>query len=387
MKPIYKSHKRKAETILQRSEKEAEPTGVKEVTERGKEVDPKHVKEAKEVDPKKEEKEASEAIESKPKGDPTSRYLKYRRPDLFAQIHPTRNSGINLDLLTFASAKMIWWICLDHKTCEEHVWQATPESRTKSRDTRCPFCRTASFSVCQMRYRKMYCKCNDTARETIWTDKERSSIPTAMRRLFLHGKKCVDCGESDPYVLECDHIDDNKQTNKHGRKIVVADCSLFTMGSELMKTAPRCSCCHFLKTQLSWSTRRGDHKDGYARTNRNRQLVVDAKIKIGKCFDCNREVITGKDLAFSFEHIDPRGKTKEHQISRMIESSEPDVLLNEITLCRLKCRNCHLRSKQKRLGYRKLEDFSEKVLSKARMYLELTLRKDSEGSYGAKLLE
>jgi hypothetical protein len=43
---------------------------------------------------------------------PVSNLLKDRYPHIYQQIHPTKNTNISIDSLTYGSHKTIWWICL-----------------------------------------------------------------------------------------------------------------------------------------------------------------------------------------------------------------------------------------------------------------------------------
>lgn len=64
------------------------------------------------------------------------RALRVVNPSLFAQIHPTRNAGIDLNEVSVGSNQKIWWKC-DQDPCGCHEWQASPANRTKSN---CPYC-------------------------------------------------------------------------------------------------------------------------------------------------------------------------------------------------------------------------------------------------------
>ena len=70
--------------------------------------------------------------------------------------------------------------------------------------------------------------------------------------LLLH--PCVDCGERDPVVLECDHV--------HGKKDrTISDalkcCSLEKIKREIELCVVRCANCHRRKTakQFNWRAR------------------------------------------------------------------------------------------------------------------------------------
>ena len=57
-------------------------------------------------------------------------------PDLYAQVHPKLNAGLDITSLTHASRQRIWWKC---PVADDHVWQTTVLSRTKVKSG-CPFC-------------------------------------------------------------------------------------------------------------------------------------------------------------------------------------------------------------------------------------------------------
>ena len=59
-------------------------------------------------------------------------------PLLKSQYHPTKNEGIDPWTLSYHSFVEIWWICIDHVLCKEHVWKSTISNRTKGKG--CPFC-------------------------------------------------------------------------------------------------------------------------------------------------------------------------------------------------------------------------------------------------------
>ena len=61
------------------------------------------------------------------------RSLEAVRPELFAELHPTRNADVDLAALSTGSVCRVWWRCGD-----AHEWQATVAER--SRGTGCPVC-------------------------------------------------------------------------------------------------------------------------------------------------------------------------------------------------------------------------------------------------------
>jgi hypothetical protein len=54
--------------------------------------------------------------------------FKDSNPDLFTEIHPSKNVGIDFSLVKNNSQKIIWWIC---KKNEKHVWEQSIKARVK----------------------------------------------------------------------------------------------------------------------------------------------------------------------------------------------------------------------------------------------------------------
>jgi predicted nucleic acid-binding Zn-ribbon protein len=62
------------------------------------------------------------------------RSVMLRRPELAAELHPTRNEALDARAVAVASTRRVWWKCI---ACA-HEWQATPANR--ARGTGCPAC-------------------------------------------------------------------------------------------------------------------------------------------------------------------------------------------------------------------------------------------------------
>lgn len=67
---------------------------------------------------------------------------------------------------------------------------------------------------------------------------------------FLENNPCVDCGESDPRVLEFDHVKGKKKFNLGGCR----SYAWKTVQKEITKCQVRCANCHRRKTalELGW---------------------------------------------------------------------------------------------------------------------------------------
>jgi len=85
-------------------------------------------------------------------------------------------------------------------------------------------------------------------------NRKRRSFEVRVKYLeYLRQHPCVDCGESDPVVLDADHVGDNKTWNVSqlvGRGRFSWDRAI----TELAKCEIRCSNCHRKKTakRQSW---------------------------------------------------------------------------------------------------------------------------------------
>ena len=89
---------------------------------------------------------------------PQRGFLRDELPDVYAEPHPTKNSGFDSEKLTCGSRRRVWWLCRSDEgrlvSCQqEHAWETPVSSRcAKLGTTRCPFCS-----------RKRICPCNSLA--------------------------------------------------------------------------------------------------------------------------------------------------------------------------------------------------------------------------------
>ncbi|MBD8839419.1 zinc-ribbon domain-containing protein [Paenibacillus sp. CFBP 13594] len=63
------------------------------------------------------------------------KYLKHERPDIFKQLHPTKNKDMDIGNLSLGSIKRVWWLCEN-----DHEWETTVSSRTQIGKGNCPDC-------------------------------------------------------------------------------------------------------------------------------------------------------------------------------------------------------------------------------------------------------
>src|SRR4051812_23684937 len=87
-----------------------------------------------------------------PSAFPIGSLLKNTRPDLYRQLKPEFNPGIDLNKITHGSRAKLVWCCTDHKTCDKHIWTSTVNNRTRGKS--CPWsgcCKTQhdGSKICQ----------------------------------------------------------------------------------------------------------------------------------------------------------------------------------------------------------------------------------------------
>ena len=84
--------------------------------------------------------------------------LKDEMPDVYAELHPTINSGIDTEKLTCGSKIRLWWLCQSKHSrpegCQhDHEWEARVDSCCSLRKpSNCPYCS-----------RRFVCPCNSLA--------------------------------------------------------------------------------------------------------------------------------------------------------------------------------------------------------------------------------
>lgn len=98
---------------------------------------------------------------------------------------------------------------------------------------------------------------------------------------ILHDESCIDCGESNPFVLEFDHFDREKKVDSVSR-MLNSGRSLESILEEVEKCVVRCANCHRIKSVLEddhYAYLRKEYKEhniqDYLKRMHNRKLKKD----------------------------------------------------------------------------------------------------------------
>jgi hypothetical protein len=151
-------------------------------------------------------------------------------------------------------------------------------------------------------------------------------------------RPCADCGESDPVVLEFDHVR-GKEANLSS--LVAEGAKLSRIDQEIARCDVVCVNCHRRRTatRAGWLRARSDWRAGTDALPRpcarNVRLAL-GHLEASGCADCG-----STDLAtLDFDHLG----AKRFNVMRAVwaQYSAPDIV-QEIAGCAVRCANCHRR--------------------------------------------
>jgi len=131
--------------------------------------------------------------------------------------------------------------CNTEKPISQFSWRNKRKGLYKSQ------CKSCHAEYRRQHYLDNHEKYKKKARR--WNDEHKDARLLAARRLvleYLLAHPCVDCGESNPIVLEFDHVRGKKY--KAVSELMSWDYSLKTLKDEIAKCDVRCANCHRIKT-------------------------------------------------------------------------------------------------------------------------------------------
>jgi hypothetical protein len=126
--------------------------------------------------------------------------------------------------------------CKKRKSLDEFCY------RSRSKDERQPHCKECSRKAMREHYGKRKKYYVDKARER--NRRIRDDLKSRVMD-YLRSHPCVDCDESDPIVLEFDHIKDKVENVSF---LIKSACSWCRVLAEIEKCEVRCCNCHRRKT-------------------------------------------------------------------------------------------------------------------------------------------
>jgi hypothetical protein len=160
---------------------------------------------------------------------------------------------------------------------------------------------------------------------------------------YLEIRSCVDCGESDPVVLEFDHV---RGVKDRSISDAVRKLGVRRLLEEIAKCEIRCVNCHKRATvqrgrhwrlDLSHPNSRPERR--LSRPDRERgQRMLATFLRIHGCVDCGES----DPVVLEFDHV--RG-TKLAAVTSMVSRTTRalGVIRDEIAKCDVRCGNCHRR--------------------------------------------
>lgn len=125
--------------------------------------------------------------------------------------------------------------------CKRTRYEKSFSFRNREKGTRNSWCRDCTSNSGKREYRA---KGGYSHRKDTNTKATLRNIQFVLDWLRWH--PCVDCGESDPVVLQFDHVRGTKTANVN--KLVYSRGSIQTLTLEIEKCEVRCANCHFRKT-------------------------------------------------------------------------------------------------------------------------------------------
>lgn len=163
---------------------------------------------------------------------------------------------------------------------------------------------------------------------------------------YLCSNPCSMCGETDPVVLDYDHLRD--------KTIDVSKIqSLALFYSEIEKCRVLCSICHRIHTESD--RRRGvlscTQSAIYTRNSKEKNKTYSDARKTEKgCENCGYNN-PQYPCTLDWDHTDEHRSKKSNSIAYMYGLSR-DAFDQEIRLCRVLCANCHRRRTYAQLNYK-----------------------------------
>jgi hypothetical protein len=180
-------------------------------------------------------------------------------------------------------------------------------------------------------------------------DRVRTRIDAAQEFIahYLDSHPCVDCGHTDPVVLEFDHLVDKRSDVS---SLVCHGASLARIADEVARCEVVCVNCHRRRTSArSGSRRQGEaFQPSLSRPLRERNHAhVRAVLEASGCVECGERDL----IVLDFDHIDEKSASVSQLAAKECSIARIDA---EIARCVVRCANCHRRRTAEQFGYYRL---------------------------------
>jgi hypothetical protein len=141
------------------------------------------------------------------------------------------------------------------------------------------------------------------------------------------GGKCIECGESRPWLINFHHINPEEKEIKISK---IKDYSWKNIENEVLKCELLCYNCHRKRHSLDENTI----------SYQSKKVILELKL-IDGCENCKYNDYIG---SLDFHHINSNDKNYRISQIRFIETSCEEMrnkIINEINKCIVLCANCH----------------------------------------------
>ena len=163
------------------------------------------------------------------------------------------------------------------------------------------------------------------------------------KQIIIESGGCAICGETEPSILEFDHIDRSKKKFHISVWYRTYKYSKQDFEDEVKNTRMLCTYDHRMHTKKQLKrndpivSKRSIYKD--RRRKIRKQMLCTQKLMRGECEICKRKVTKAECDAFDFDHLDEYEKCA--NISSIYCERKWEYVLKEIKKCRLLCCHCH----------------------------------------------
>ena len=133
------------------------------------------------------------------------------------------------------------------KTCKEEKELSEFQKKSRNKDGYAEWCKP-----CKRAYDNAHYKANPERKDYIRKNRFEASRRNAKYRYdYLSSNPCIDCGESDPIVLQFDHKDGEEKTANLAN---LQHQTIKKIQEEIDKCEVRCANCHARRTakQFGW---------------------------------------------------------------------------------------------------------------------------------------